>query len=455
MSSFTAFICVSLLTAPLLTLAESAPSGSFKLPLSRRITETPEFSRRGTGDVNLNTDTNVNWVVQLQIAQQPFVLGVDTGSSPLWVLSTEMPAAQQNSYEGHNFYNSSASKAFTSSSSHFTVAYDKGEIYANGDVGTDVVSMGSSGNLSATIPFGLATNISTGLVSSYTDGILGLAFGQSNQLGKGSPTFMEAVQSQLDQPVFTFHVPLEKQQFLEFGHVDSRLYNGTLQPVTINNGTPVDGLGWSALVSYSMNGKNISSALQHTLFDTGGVTARANPDVVRAYWASVKGATDISKARDATDWQFPCDSSLPDLSYDLVAPGGRISTATVPGRFFNYTALWPRRNTGKTCDGGLQSNGVSGAGTMGYAFWHSFFTVFNQAEPSVSFAPYPDADLDALSSVNGTPVTGAQTAIISTLPVQTAGGAKSTSSGKATREIAVLLPGVATILLSIFFVLGL
>ena len=394
-------------------------SKSFKLPLRRRRLQQNDLDRRATGEVDLSSAYyGVNWDIDITVGGQNFTFGVDTGSSPLWILSTRLPRAQQQELSSHSFFDPSQSPTFQNMSGVFDVAYDKGENYLSGDVGTDNVTIGG---LTVNMPIGVATNVSQHVIGDDADGIFGMAFGTSNQLGRGAPTFMESVISQLDEPVFTFNLPVGDEQSLEFGKIDKSLYTGDLQTVTIQNGTRSQGFGWRAHVSYSMNGKNISEELQATLFDTGGITALANEDVVRNYWAQVSGAQDSSNRQDASNWNFPCDSFLPDLTYNLLGPDGNFVNATVPGRFFNYTALYRQSggNYDNTCKGGFNSNG-QGSGTMGYAFWHAFFTVFNQSAPSVSFAPYPQRELDAVPHVTGTIATGTPTGIPSNLPSSTA-----------------------------------
>ncbi len=339
-----------------------------------------------------------------------------------WVLSTLMNASMASNFPGQTFYDPTKSKTYTAvQGSTYDCTYDVGEVFSSGVVGTDKITISGE---SIVMPFGLSTACSaTRMIDApYDVGLIGLGFGTKNTIVPNpGPTFMEAIQSQLDSPVFTFNLPETANvagDFIEFGRVDKSLYDGSLQDIVIfNQTTPQhpDFYNWNSQLSYSLNGKNVSSELQQALFDTGGMGATAHPDVVSAYWGSVKGAKDLSS--DGTGWAFPCSgTNLSDLTYNFIAPGGKTSSATVPGKFFNSTMAASGDTTGTMCQGGLQSD-HGNKGTVGYAFFHAFFTVFDQSKPLISFAPYPKAELDGVVvNPSGAPApTSAIAVVVSTV----------------------------------------
>jgi len=355
-----------------------------------------------------------------------------------------MNASGQAQHSSNHYFDDSKSSTFKLvNGANFSISYDAGQVYANGLVGTDTVSCGAA--TVQAMPFGLGTDISQqGMVDSTYDGLLGLAFGFANTLTptKG-PTFMEGLQSSLDSPVFTFNLPLGNAvQMLEFGHVDKTLYSGSLQQVAIKNGS-ADGKqpsGWFATASYAVNGKTISSAQQQTLFDTGGLAALAHPDAVAAYWATVQGAKDLSKASDGSGWSFPCATTPSDLTMNFVAPDGSVANATIPGKFLNGTGLFDATNDPGMCTGAFQSD-KGGSGTVGYPFFHSMFTVFDQSKPQIGFAPYSSNQNSAGSG--GSSASGSASASGSTSA--TASGTGAASTGSSAQPTGTTTPIVRTI----------
>lgn len=469
MVSFTASVLAAAIAAG--CVVQASP-GSFKFPLKRRTSNLNALARRASGDADVSSASyGVNWDIDVSVGGQNFTMGIDTGSSPFWLLSTRLSSSNITGYSGHPLFDLTKSKTFQNMTGSWNVSYDVGEIYANGDLGTDNVTIG---DLTANMPIGLATSTSMDFLGQDSDGIFGMAFSAGNQLGSGLPTFMDAVLPQLDEPVFTFSLPVHGPYSLEFGRVNQSLYNGTLQTVAISNGTRRASLGWHTYVSYDINGKNVSSRLEETVFDTGGIEARANADVVEAYWSLVPGST--PPLQTGQNWHFPCDEALPDLTYNLVGTDGKFVTATVPGRFFNATALSPGSIRGNNCTGGFNANAANTQGTMGWAFWHSYFTVFNMTEPSISIAPYPQEQLDAVSGISGGMATMQPTIVPSALPSSTGGrrtvtlsatsgtngasatspaASTSTSSGVAAAVAAGSVPWVGSGLTALLMLLGL
>ena len=90
-------------------------------------------------------------------------------------------------------------------------------------------------------------------------------------------------------------------------------------------------------------------------------------------------------------------------------------SATIKGAVLNESSQDLGDNT---CVGGVQftQNGFPNAG---FGFFASYFTVWNQEEPSLSFAPYSDVDDTAAQNPGDLPTSGGTS------------GTQSTSSSKA------------------------
>lgn len=99
------------------------------------------------------------------------MLDFDTGSSDLWVWSTELPKADTSSAAGHTIFNSAKSTTFKKTNSTWKISYGDSSS-ASGTVGTDVVSVGGLKITGQAVE--LANNISSQFQQDTADGLLGL-----------------------------------------------------------------------------------------------------------------------------------------------------------------------------------------------------------------------------------------------------------------------------------------
>ncbi|KAL9581314.1 MAG: hypothetical protein Q9212_003972 [Teloschistes hypoglaucus] len=213
---------------------------------------------------------------------------------------------------------------------------------------------------------GVATQLAFGYP---LDGFMGLAFkGLNTVQPKQQPTIMEAAQQYLQQPVFTVGLRPNSQGALNFGFVDDALYQGSLVSAPINASQAswvVDSITLSA---------GSATVTQSMLFDTGGSdTMTADPAFVNGFWAQVGGAQLYEGS-----WIYPCDSFIPNMVVS-VAPN---QSHEILGSTFNAGQI-----AEGVCRGALQ--GTAGMGSAAAPFFLTFFVVFNQAVPSISFANQP------------------------------------------------------------------
>ncbi|KAL8831192.1 MAG: hypothetical protein Q9191_001004 [Dirinaria sp. TL-2023a] len=369
MHTVTTFVLLaSLLTSTLAFPSTStAHKGrSFKAPLRRRVIE-----RRDNGlaqAVALPQDYITKWEVPVLLGGQQVSLCVDTGSGTLWVYG---PSA--NNPDGRSTYDpSQSSTSIGQDGQTFNASYGPG-FGASGSVSSDSVNIG--GAIVPSMPIGVADTVGDFMLDgafAATDGILGIAFKYGNAIRPDqSPTYVEMVLPYLDQPVFAVDFREDNSGSFGLGAVDDTAYTGQLINVPVDNGT--DGSWTVDGVSF---GVGDSSFTQQMLFDTGGETMGVDPSVAAAYWGQVSGAVDSSAAQDGSGWNFPCGTQLPD--FGVIFNG---ATVTIPNALI---AGSPGSNP-QMCSANLV--GMAGRGMVGAPFWLSQYVVFNQADPSISFAP--------------------------------------------------------------------
>ncbi|KAI4144997.1 MAG: hypothetical protein LQ340_006468 [Diploschistes diacapsis] len=210
------------------------------------------------------------------------------------------------------------------------------------------------------------------------DGIMGMAFVQPDSNGLvRQPTCMIAVQDQLPDPIFTPKLHSNTPGSIYFGYVDDNIYTGNLVKMPVDNQTQSSWL--TDGVIFGSGGSNLSSKALPLLFNTGGQgTGLREAAAAAAYWAQVQGPSQDSNG----NWIYPCNATTPDL--DINFPGS--GPAMIPRAILN-NANESVSSDGTMCLGDRQSQ-EGGQGNAGDQFFLTFFTVWNQAEPSPSFAPY-------------------------------------------------------------------
>ncbi|SLM41073.1 Aspartic peptidase domain [Lasallia pustulata] len=290
------------------------------------------------------------------VGGQQLMLQIDTGSADLWVFSTELPSNETGS---HTLYDPEKSSNFHQLDGYtFDINY-VGGVGASGTVGTDTVDIGG-----AIVP----------------NQAIELADTVGMQPQKQA-TFMENLQQYVDKPIFTTCFKYNDVGRMDFGDIQPSLYKGELTEVPVNNGSAawlLDHL-W-----FEVNGKPLGITTPTSLtVDTGGVLFSPPSPVADAYWANVNGAREISG-----QWVYPCGANLPDFGVNFGHILGRVNhTAVVPGHLLGQNV--ESSDSPGNCVGALQGitpgNGVPPV--IGPPFMMAQFLVFNQATPSISFAP--------------------------------------------------------------------
>jgi len=304
--------------------------------------------------------------IQMGTPGQTFQVIFDTGSSNLWV-----PSSQCTNCGSHPKYTSSSSSTYVKNGTDFNIMYGSGPV--SGFVSQDSVTVGTvvvKDQLFAEI-----TNVK-GLGMAYSlgkfDGILGLAFPSISVDGMETVVYNMFNQGLIPNNVFSFYLgksdgaPGE----LDVGAIDSSKYTGQLQYVPLSNETY-----WAlSLDSVTVNGDSVTSA-KRVIVDSGTSLLAGPKDDVKKLAEKV-GAKPFFLNHN--EYTIPCSSvsSAPDIT---VSFGGQTFTLSGP----DYVIQ----------DGPLCLFGAVGIDVpveplwiMGDVFMRKYFTVFDAQNKQLGFA---------------------------------------------------------------------
>ncbi|KAF2734982.1 acid protease [Polyplosphaeria fusca] len=333
----------------------------------------------GTGTVAANPEDNAAlFLSPVSIGGQTLNLDFDSGSSDLWVFSTQLP---DQATQGHSAFDAEKSKSFKlMDGAQFSISYGDGS-GAAGIVGTDKVDIGGVSVDNQAVE--LATAVSASFVQdTNTDGLVGLAFSQLNTVNDGTKktpqkTFFDNVMGDLDMPVFTADLDPDGTGVYEFGKIDATKFTGDMQWVAVNT---TSGFWQFESSSFAVDGKvaqnpNASPAIA----DTGTSLMLVDQAVAEAYYSQVQGA---QEDQQAGGFVYPCNAKLPDMSFAI----GADQMATIPGNQVTFAAV---DDANTTCFGGIQGNGGAGIQIYGDTMFKAQFVAFNGGNQSLGFGAKP------------------------------------------------------------------
>lgn len=206
------------------------------------------------GEVAANPEDNeALFLSPVKIGGQTLNLDFDSGSSDLWVFSTQL---SKQSIAGHTAYDSTNSSTFKQmQGSSFLITYGDGS-GAAGNVGTDTVDIGGATVTEQAIE--MATAVSQSFVEdTNTDGLVGLAFSSINTVKpKAQKTFFDNIMPNLDQPVFTADLTNDTTGTYEFGTIDQTKFKGDLTYTAVDSS---QGFWQFQSKSFMVDGKKIDN----------------------------------------------------------------------------------------------------------------------------------------------------------------------------------------------------
>ncbi|KAL8817356.1 MAG: hypothetical protein Q9223_003796 [Gallowayella weberi] len=318
--------------------------------------------------VTTPTEFDSQYLTPVTIGGQTVNLDFDTGSSDLWVFSSETP-----SNAGHDIYDpskSNSSKELVGATWSITYG-DRSS--SSGNVYIDTVKVGTTSFANQAVE--LAQKVSAQFQRDVAnDGLLGLAFDSLNTVKPtAQKTFFTNVLPSLSAPLFTVDLKKAAPGTYDFGFVDRSKITSEVTYVPVDSS---QGFWTFTSSGFSVGGGPLSSSPIEAIADTGTTLLYLPDDIVNAYYRSVTGAKNDN---EQGGFIYPCNANLPDISFGI---GGY--NAVVPGSYVNYA---PVDESGTTCFGGIQSSAGIGLNIFGDIFLKSQFVVFQGGEnPQLGFA---------------------------------------------------------------------
>ncbi|GBE82352.1 acid protease [Sparassis crispa] len=287
-----------------------ATSGGVSIPIFR-VPRRPSLLAL-SGFVPLSDANEFAYLVDVIFGGQSFQLILDTGSSDLWVVSSN---CDEQDCQGVPRYNDTSS--LNLSDVPFDLKYVQGSV--SGTVGTETVSVGSF-EISSQV-FALASNTSgLDLTGTGNSGILGLSFAVEAAIPDTSGrTFLENILAAFseDNRFFAFNLGRgQSNSSFTIGQLDTTYVNSTsnlkFHPVSSAGG---EGYNYWKLSMQSLTINSTEFALSDSrvtgastpisVLDTGTTLILGPTDDVDRFWQSI-GA---SRKTDA-GWEVQCDRSV-------------------------------------------------------------------------------------------------------------------------------------------------
>ncbi|ROW15191.1 hypothetical protein VPNG_02983 [Cytospora leucostoma] len=326
----------------------------------------------GTGIVTATPEQgDVEYLAPVTIGGQTINMDFDSGSSDLWVFSTQLDSA---STAGHTVYDPEKSTTLSMiQGATWSISYGDGS-GAAGNVGTDTVNIGGATVTKQAVE--MATTVAASFAEdTNSNGLVGLAFSKLNTVQpQQQKTFFDNVMDSLAEPVFTADLRPGVAGAYTFGNIDSSRFNGTMAWVPVNT---TEGFWQFSSTKFAVGDGEAQTgdASGQAIADTGTTLIIANPTTVTGYYSQVSGAVNDDSVGGIT---VPCDADLPDLMLDV----GGSYMARVKGSDINYAQV-----SGNTCYGGVQAS-TSDLQIYGDIFFKSQFVAFNGGNNSLGLADH-------------------------------------------------------------------
>ncbi|KAI4638173.1 hypothetical protein J4E93_010329 [Alternaria ventricosa] len=268
--------------------------------------------------------------------EQKIYLDFDTGSSDLWVWSTELPKNILSSADASKqqvAFDPSKSSTFKKLDGEtWKISYGDSSS-ASGDVGTDVVNLGGLKVENQAVE--LAKELSQQFAEGNGSGLLGLAFSSINTVSptpQKTPVDNIIAQKSAKEQLFTAYLGSWRdtneadkgESFYTFGFIDQAVL--TVSGASSPNYAPVDssqGFWQIASTSATINGQTVDRSGNTSIMDTGTTLCLVSDDLVDAVYKAIPGA---KYDQSNQGYVFPTSTSADDLPDIKLAIGDAMVT---------------------------------------------------------------------------------------------------------------------------------
>ncbi|KAL6305901.1 acid protease [Sparassis latifolia] len=316
------------------------------------------------------------YVVQVTIGTPGVTLNLDfdTGSSDLWVWSSELAGV---STSGHNIYNPKNSSTAVKADGTWNISYGDGSS-ASGDVYADNVIV--AGITISKQAVELASKLSSSfLQDGGNDGLLGLAWPAINTVQPQSvATPVENMISQklINPSVFTVKLGhgTEEESFYSFGYIDKTV---TSSPITYAKVDNSQGFWQAESTSWTLNGEKKTRSGNSAILDTGTTLCLVDDSILEGIYGAIEGA---QYSNQQGGWIFPTNATIPEVSFAVGEALYKINAVD-----FAFGDAGDGNSFG-----GIQSRGDLNFDIFGDIFLKSVYVVFDQGEQRVGLAQRDD-----------------------------------------------------------------
>ena len=244
--------------------------------------------------------------VSLGTPAQEFQVVFDTGSSNLWV-----PSSQCTSWacKLHTKYDSSKSSSYVANGTNFTIQYGSGGV--SGFLSQDVMTFGQ---MSEAVTFAEVTKEKgMSFLMAKFDGIFGLGW-PSISVDQVEPPFQQLYNSgKFSQNLFSFHLGDSSGQDgeLMLGGYNPDKYSGSISWIPLNAETY-----WQVELNGVVFGSQTTTSTKRAILDTG-TSLLAGPTADVKPMLTAMGATQVMPM--IQEYKVDCSTvdSLPDLTFNL------------------------------------------------------------------------------------------------------------------------------------------
>lgn len=345
-------------------------------------------------DVSVASSQEYAYLIRTDVGGQEFWITFDTGSSDLWVVSSD---CNNPDCQGITKYSPSSSTTLTLSDQPFKLTYLKGSVL--GTVGTETVTLGPYEISSQT--FALANQTSgLGLSNTGNSGILGLSFPPtaSIPLTSGTP-ILDNLFAHFDDQHRFFAFKLGRNESRDISYSDSSLTIGDLDSTLTNDtsqfvftpvfaSTPDEYDFWKLPIQHiTINGEvlPLSRSLVRgapspiAVLDTGTTLILGPTGDVDAFWYAIGTGGSTKYDQQTQTWQVRCERAV-DVRIKL---GNSDTAKEYP--LHPEDISWAEGETQDGwCTGGIQANnGVdSGDWLLGAVFLRNVYVIHQGTTPS-------------------------------------------------------------------------